>query len=125
MVVVRRDHHEFNLKRILECEIQVVLLVDDSKISRLCKVLQDGIDMLHTRHPSCIPAHALHDNNLDMIKANAESWEVEDGFPCVHRRSIQYLLDLKFTFTKLYQRYKDKIESTNDNRRVILYSHSI
>ncbi len=92
-----------------EREIRVVLLVGGSKISQLRKVLQDGIDTLHTRCPSRVPAHALHDNNLDMIKAHAESWEVEDGFPCAHRRPKQYLLDPKLMFTKLYQRYKDKI----------------
>jgi hypothetical protein len=86
----------------LKCEIQVVLLIGDSKISQLRKVLQDGINTLHTHRPSCISIHALHDNDLDTIKADAESWEVEDGFPCIHRHPKQYLLDSKLTFTKLY-----------------------
>jgi hypothetical protein len=102
-------------------EIRAILPINGSKISRLCKVLQDGIDTLHIRHPH-IPAHALHDNNLDTIKVDAKSWEVEDGFPCTHRRPKQYLLDSKLTFTKLYQRYKDKIEFANDSHRVISYS---
>jgi hypothetical protein len=103
-------------------EIWAIFPVDNSKISQLRKVLQDGIDMPHTHLPPHVLAHALHDNNLDTIKANVESWEVKDDFPCVHKRLKQYLLDLKFTFTKLYQRYKDKIKSTNDGRCVILYS---
>jgi hypothetical protein len=106
----------------LKHEIWAVLPLGGSKINRLHKVLQDGIDMLHTRHPPCIPAHALHDNNLDTIKADVKSWEVKDDFPYAHRRPKQYLLDLKFTFTKLYERYKDKIESANDARHVISYS---
>jgi hypothetical protein len=56
-----------------------------------------------------------------MIKADAESWEVEDGFPYVHKRPNQYFLDLKLTFTKLYQRYKDEIKSANDSRHVVSY----
>jgi hypothetical protein len=87
--------------------------------------LQDGIDIVQIRHPSHVPAHALHDNNLDMIKADVESWEVEDGFPYVHKHPKQYVLDSKLMFTKLYQRYKDKIESTNDGHRVISYSRWI
>jgi hypothetical protein len=105
-------------------EIRAIVPVCSSKISQLHKVLQDGINTLHTHYPPCIFAHALHDNDLDTIKANAKSWEVKDGFPCTHRRQKQYLLDSKLTFTKLYQR-QDKIESTNDDRRVISYSRWI
>jgi hypothetical protein len=105
-----------------ECEIQAILPLGGSKISQLRKVLQDDIDMLHTRHPPCVPTHAFHDNDLDMIKVDAESWEVEDGFPCIHKRLKQYLLDLKLTFTKLYQRYKDKIKFANDGHCVVSYS---
>jgi hypothetical protein len=68
-----------------EREIWAVLPVGSSKISQLYKVLQDGIDTLHTRHPPHVPAHAFHDNDLDTIKADAESWEVKDGFLCVHK----------------------------------------
>jgi hypothetical protein len=42
-----------------------------------------------------------------MIKVDAEFWEVEDGFPYVHNCPKQYLLDLKFMFITMYQRYKD------------------
>jgi hypothetical protein len=108
-----------------KCEIWAVLPVDGSNLNGLCKVLQDGIDTFHTCHPPRVPIHALHDNDLDMIKADAKSWEVEDGFHYAHRRLKQYLLDSKLTFTKLYQRYKDKIESTNDSRRVVSYSRWI
>lgn len=108
----------------LEREIRAVLPIGGSKINRLQKVLY-GINILHTHRPPHNLAHALHDNNLDIIKVDVEFWEVKDGFPCAHKRPKQYLLDLKLTFTKLYQRYKDKIESTNDSHRVISYSHWI
>jgi len=111
--------------RFLKREVWAVLPVGSSKISQLRKVLQNGINTLHTCHPPRLPAHALHDSDLLMIKANAESWEVKDGFPCVHKCSKQYLLDLKLTFTKSYQRYKDKIESANDGSRVVSYSRWI
>jgi hypothetical protein len=69
----------------LEHEIRAVMPVGGSKISQLHKALQDGIDTLHIRRPLCVPTHALHDNDLNMIKVDAESWEGEDGFPCVCR----------------------------------------
>jgi hypothetical protein len=103
-------------------EIWAILPVNSSKINQLHKVLQDGIDTFHTYCPPRVPAHALHDNNLDTIKIDVEFWEVEDSFPSIHRRLKQYLFDSKLTFTKLFQRYKDKIESANDGHRVVSYS---
>lgn len=67
-----------------ECEIRVVLPIGGSKISRLRKVLQDGIDTLHIHRPLHVPIHALHDDDLDTINADAESCKVEDGFPYAH-----------------------------------------
>jgi hypothetical protein len=119
-LTIRRDHHEFDPQQILETW-DLGLPINSSNINQLRKVLQDGIDTLHICHPPRVPVHALHDNDLDTIKAYAESSEVEDDFPCTHKHSKQYLLDPKFTFTKLYQRYKDKIKSANDGLHFVLY----
>jgi len=77
--------------------------------------------MLHTQGPPHILVHAIHDSDLDTIKANAKTWEIEDGFPCTHCRPTQYLLDATLTFTKLHQHYKAKIEASNDGACVLLY----
>ncbi len=77
---------------------------------------------MHTYHPPHIPAHAIHDSDRDVIKANAKTWEVKDGFPCTHYRPKQYLLDVTLTFTRLRQCYKAKIEGSNDGVYVVLYS---
>ncbi len=102
MAAIRRVIMNLFQSGFSEREIQAILPVDSSKISRLRKVLQDGIDTFHTRRPLRVPAHAFHDNDLDMIKADVEFWEVEDGFPYARRHPKQYLLDLKLLFTKLY-----------------------
>jgi len=68
---------------------------------------------------------STHDSNLDVIKANAETWEVEDGFLCTHRRLKQYLFYATLTFTKLHQRYKAKIKASNDGACVVSYSRWI
>jgi hypothetical protein len=81
--------------------------------------------MLHTRRPPHIPAHAIHDSNLDAIKVDVKTWEVKDGFPCTHHCPKQYLLDATLTFTKLHQRYKVKIKASNDGARVVSYSRWI
>jgi hypothetical protein len=75
----------------------------------------------NTHHPLHIPAHAIHDSDLDTIKANAETWEVKDEFPYTHHRPKQYLLDVTLTFTKLHQRYKAKIEASNDGVWCIIF----
>ncbi len=62
---------------------------------------------------------STHDSNLDVIKANAETWEVEDGFLCTHRRLKQYFFYATLTFTKLHQRYKTKIKASNDGACVV------
>jgi hypothetical protein len=88
----------------------------------LCNILNNGIDTLHTRRPRHILVHAIHNSDLDAIKVDAETWEVEDGFPCTHRRPKQYLLDATLTFNKLHQRNKAKIEASNDGACVVSYS---
>jgi hypothetical protein len=65
----------------LECEIRAIIPVDDARIDRLRNVLKNGINTLHTRHPPHIPIHIIHSNDMDAIKADAETWEVEDKFP--------------------------------------------
>jgi hypothetical protein len=64
--------------------------------------LKNGIDMLHTHRPPHIPAHAIHNSDLDAIKVDVDTWEVKDGFPFTHRCLKQYLLDATLTFTKLH-----------------------
>jgi hypothetical protein len=71
-----------------KCEIQAILPLSGSKISQLRKVLQDGIDMLHTRHPPCVPTHAFHDNDLDMIKVDAKVLGGRRWFP-LHSQALE------------------------------------
>jgi hypothetical protein len=70
----------------LRREIWAIIPINNIRINRLRNGMKNGIDTLHTRRPPHILAHAIHDNNLDTIKADAETWEVKDGFPCTHRR---------------------------------------
>ena len=88
-----------------EMEIRAIIPVGGYKIGRLRDVLKVGFEQNHTRRPPRTPAHAVVDADLDAIKQHALTWEVEDGFPCAHRRPKQYLVDPKLTFTKLYQGY--------------------
>ena len=65
-----------------------------------------GFEQNHTRRPPRTPAYAVTDANLDAIKKQASACEVEDGFPCAHRRSKEHLVDPNITFTKLYDVYE-------------------
>jgi len=102
-------------------KIRAIIPVGSARINQLRNVLKNDINTLHTRCPPHIPIHVIHGSNLDVIKANAEIWEVEDEFPCTHRYSKQYLLDVTLTFTKLHQHYKAKIEASNDGARIVSY----
>jgi hypothetical protein len=65
-------------------KIRAIIPIDDARIYRLCNVLKNNINTLHTHHHPHIPARAIHDSDLDAIKANAKTWEVKDAFPCTH-----------------------------------------
>jgi hypothetical protein len=82
MAIIRSHHNQSFLKGYSERKANI--LVDNVKIDQLCNVLKNDINMLHTHRPPHIPIHAIHDNDLDTIKAVAETWEVKHGFPCTH-----------------------------------------
>ncbi|CAK9229444.1 unnamed protein product [Sphagnum troendelagicum] len=104
-----------------EHKIRAIIPVGGARVNRLRNVFKNDINTLHTRRPPHIPIHAIHGSNLDAIKADAKTWEVEDEFPCTHCYSKQYLLHVTLTFTKLHQHYKAKIEASNDGARIVSY----
>jgi hypothetical protein len=67
-IIMNLTQNEFSKR-----EIWAILPVGGSRISRLCKVLQNGIDTFHIRHPPHVPIHALYDKNLNTIKVDVKS----------------------------------------------------
>jgi len=68
-------------------EIKALLGVGGSHVSRLRKIHKDGTwDGSHTRHPMKVPHHTLSSDDLTAFIENCKTWELEDGFPCSHRR---------------------------------------
>ncbi|XP_078732831.1 uncharacterized protein LOC144947479 isoform X1 [Lampetra fluviatilis] len=104
--------------------IRAIIPVGGSRIHRLRKVLENGIETLHTRRPPKVPHHALADDDLDAIKENANTWEIEDDFPCSHRRPRQYFVEPNITWSELYRRYKAKLDAVK-GCRVVSYSRWI
>jgi hypothetical protein len=60
-----------------EQEIRAIVPVSSSKIQRLRTVLKRGFETLHTRRAPNVPNHALADADVQAIKVDAETWEVE------------------------------------------------
>jgi hypothetical protein len=54
-----------------ERKIWAIIPIGGGRIDLLHIVLKNGIDTLHTHRPPHISAHAIHDSDLDAIKANA------------------------------------------------------
>jgi hypothetical protein len=83
-------------------EIKALLGVGGSRVSQLRKIHKDGTwDGSHTRRPMKVPHHALSSDNLTAFIEDCKTWELEDGFPCSHRRPRQYFVEAKLTWTEL------------------------
>jgi hypothetical protein len=73
-----------------EIEIQAIIGVGGGRITG-CRT----IDLVE-KPPRCKPSHAMTDLSINfMVKHSKEMWPVEDGFPCPHRRAVQYLTEEK------------------------------
>jgi hypothetical protein len=102
-------------------EIKALLGVGGSRVSRLKKIHKDGTwDGSHTRRPMKVPHHALSSDDLTAFIEDCKTWELEDGFPCSHRRPRQYFVEAKLTWMELWKRYEKKMVSLE--RRVMSFS---
>jgi hypothetical protein len=102
-------------------KIKALLGVGGSRVSRLKKIHKDGTwDGSHIRHPKKVPHHALSLDDLTAFIEDCKMWELEDGFPCSHRRPRQYFVEAKLTWTKLWKRYEKKMVSLE--RQVMSFS---
>ncbi len=85
------------------------------------KIHKDGTwDGSHIRRPMKIPHDALSSDDLTTFIEDCKTWELEDGFPCSHRRHRQYFVEAKLTWTELWKRYKKKMVSLK--QRVMSFS---
>jgi hypothetical protein len=103
-------------------EIKALLGIGGSRVSRLRKIHKDGTwDGSHTRCPMKVPHHALSSDDLTAFIEDYKMWELEDGFPCLHRRPCQYFVEAKLTWMmELWKRYEKKMVSLE--RRVMSFS---
>eukprot|EP00171_Calliarthron_tuberculosum_P005512 IDg5512t1 len=60
------------------------------------------------------PKHAFTNEELQAIKDDAMTWEVEDGFPCAHRQPMQYIATPGATWKSLHELYTQKIKGIPD-----------
>ncbi|EEY66671.1 uncharacterized protein PITG_21820 [Phytophthora infestans T30-4] len=87
---------QFLQQGLSEREIRAVIPVGSSRIVRLRKVLEEGVETLHTRREPQRPWHALSDDDIAVLKKHCETWILEDGFPCAHRRPRHYSRFLQY-----------------------------
>lgn len=100
--------------------IRAVLGVGGYRVSRLQKVLDKGIETLHTRRERAKPKHAFTDAEMKTFLDYCEqTWELEDGFPCSHRRPRRYFVEQKITWKKLWSRYKERRAAADE--RIMSY----
>ena len=83
-----------------QVKIQAILRVGSSRLTRIRKFT--GAHTHLSRHAR---SHALNIESVDLFKRFFKSLEVEDGFPCAHRRLKCYVLreGKMVTWKELYE----------------------
>ena len=106
---------QMNFKQL---EICIMLRCGNGRVSALNKLLKTGNWQLSPKlRPP--PLHALTEEERDFIRAEKEYWELEDGFPCSHRRPRQYLAKENTTWVKLHEIYAERMRA--GGHRVVSY----
>ncbi|KAI3631056.1 hypothetical protein MIR68_010546 [Amoeboaphelidium protococcarum] len=106
-------------------QIRLLLGAGSSRIQKLYKV-RDNFQELAQKAPQ-VPKHAFKSNDIQIMKDFIQSLEVEDGYPCAHRRARTFLKtegSVKTTWESLYQQYvafaKEKSEIYVENESKIM-----
>jgi hypothetical protein len=97
-----------------EIELRSVFNVGSSRVHRL-----DHYDPEQDVGPK-VPAHAFSAETLAFLKEVADTWETEDGFPCVHRRPRHYFTEAGITWKLLHSRYEKAWEGLPADRQQIV-----
>ncbi|KAJ1387815.1 hypothetical protein B484DRAFT_303779, partial [Ochromonadaceae sp. CCMP2298] len=92
-----------------QIEIRAVLPVGGSRVFRLQQALKDpNYSALPSRRVRGSTWHALTADEKEAIRAESQYWELEDGFPCAHRRPRQFFGEEGLTWSTLWHRYADR-----------------
>jgi hypothetical protein len=96
-----------------------LLGIGGTQIERLKAMLRDGVDKLHTRRVPAAPHHALTEEDVEKFLETCSDWELEEGFPCSHRRPRHYFISPEITFKDQWEIYASKVDAAG--LRVISY----
>lgn len=85
-----------------------MLPVGGYRIDRLKKAIDSEFVNFHTKRKKQVRSNVVTEEQLEFLKADAESWPSEDGSPCAHRRPRKYTIEPNLTWSKLHARYSPK-----------------
>lgn len=78
---------------------------------------------LFTQRVRVKPKHSLTEDEINSIKDEYQHWELEDGFPCAHRRPRKFFVKEHVTWSALWKEYE--IRQKAHNKRVVSYTRWI
>jgi hypothetical protein len=99
------------MQKLSHYEIQAILPVGAGRLVTLGKVKTGELPLCRER-PTCIPSHAFTQEQIQAIKDDYINWELEDGYPCAHRRIKQYFITPGTTWTRVHEQYYDRVAAT-------------
>lgn len=111
---VEREHAQADgiimalIKRGLsQIETRLLLKIGGPRFQRIAAAVEEGasLETFGTRRERPTPKHAATQEDLNVIHAQALTFSLEDGFPCSHRRPIQYFTDPATTWMGLHAEY--------------------
>jgi hypothetical protein len=103
-----------------DAQVRAVFGVGGYKITQLKAMIKNVIDGFHTRRSPQLPKHAFTDEDIAFFLLTFGDWELEEGFPCSHRRPRQYFVEPGMTWKILWQRHSAK--ALEANQRAMKYS---
>jgi transposase len=94
-----------------DIEIRSLFKVGGSRVKRVKAQFSDT-ELRAQRMARKTPIHAFSDEDKQRVFDQIESWNVdlEDGFPCSHRRQMRYFIKEGVTWKKLHEEYEERID---------------
>ena len=81
--------------------VRALFSIGGSRASRIYALLGQERPVLTTYTPK----HAATDADKEAIRRSLDSYDIEPGYPCAHRKPLEYFADNTLDWTKIYKKY--------------------
>jgi hypothetical protein len=90
-----------------DIQMKATFHVGGSRLTRLRQRIKEGDD--YKIPVKAARSHAFSEDTINFLREQMDKWPVEEGFPCAHRRPVQYLLNENnevLNWSSLHRKYE-------------------